>query len=34
MDDKLIKIIEKAKSLKNKDINESQTKEWLIRPFF
>ena len=34
MDDKLQKIIEKIQSLRKKDINESQTKEWLIRPFF
>ncbi|MFP3040690.1 hypothetical protein LQZ19_02600, partial [Treponema primitia] len=34
METNLKNLIEKVKKLKNKDINEAQTKDWLIRPFF
>jgi hypothetical protein len=34
MDNQMTNLIEKVKKLRNKDINEAQTKDWLIRPFF
>jgi hypothetical protein len=34
MEDNLNKLIEKIENLRKKSINESQTKEWLIKPFF